>query len=171
MLCETLEVLQMIIHSLFLICKFHFTNHKQTPLTFCRLSGDFPATEQRAEDLFYQWLKSKNISSGNFLPKKNSPEITGALTPCLPLRPGTPPVSSPSTMSFDLCGAVNAADQPHDRPCSHSHPVRWPTICQPGPGDLGRWRGPTTSPPSLSPTSPPPPPLSTLHSSPPPWAH
>lgn len=25
---------------------------------------------QRAEDLFYQWLKSKNISSGNFLPKK-----------------------------------------------------------------------------------------------------
>lgn len=25
---------------------------------------------QRAEDLFYQWLKSKNISSGNFLQKK-----------------------------------------------------------------------------------------------------
>lgn len=69
---------------------------------------------------------SKNIRIGNYL--QNS-QIGGTLTPSLLLRPGTPPVSSPSTMSFDLCDAVNATDQPHDRPCSHSHPARWPTIC------------------------------------------
>lgn len=81
MLCETM------IHSLFLNCNFILptsNKQRQTPPTFCRLLGDFPATEQSAEDLFYQWLKSKNISSGNFLPKKNLPEIVGALTPVSP---------------------------------------------------------------------------------------
>ena len=70
MLCETM------IHSLFLNCNFILptsNKQRQTPPTFCRLLGDFPATEQSAEDLFYQWLKSKNISSGNFLPKKKTP--------------------------------------------------------------------------------------------------
>lgn len=123
---------------------FSFIGHKQ-----CK---DFSSCWTTAQTISYLWRRSKNISTGNFL--RNS-QIGGALTPPLPLWPGTPPVSSPSTMSFDLCGAVNAADQPHDRP--YSHPVRWPTICHRGPETLGG-KGPNPPPPLhlSAPHSPPP---------------
>lgn len=116
-------------------------------MAWWRLSASYEDLESVSPLKQCVWIKISLLATSS---KKSQLGGPTSLTPSLPLRPGTPAVSSPSTMSFDPCAAVNAVDPPHDRPRSHRHPERRPTICHRGPADPRRQRAQYPPPTQLT---------------------